>query len=162
MDATGYLRNDDCGLELVFERELDEPIKDVWAAFTTAEGTTAWIGTWSGEDVGEGGTVEFTMNAEESAEPEQVTVLNCHPPHRVQVELASEAGLWRLRVDLQEVDGRTHIVFAHLLEQGEEIRTIGPGWDYYLDRLVAARTGAPMPDWDEYWPALAEHYLELG
>ncbi len=162
MDATGYLRDDDAGLELVFERALDEPIDDVWSCFATPEGTAAWIGTWSGDDVTEGSIVTFTMNAEESAEPEQVTVIDCQAPHRLLIELASEAGTWRLRVDLQEVDGRTQIVFAHLLEQGEEIRMIGPGWDYYLDRLVAARTGAPMPDWSDYWPALTEHYLELG
>ncbi|SED95839.1 SRPBCC domain-containing protein [Ruania alba] len=174
MEATGYLREDPSGLELVFERTLTAPVAEVWASFTTPEGTAAWIGTWAWDegqsppktaeqgDAFEGRTVTFTMNAEESAEPEQVTIIDCQPPHRLQAAFASEAGTWHLRVDLHEVDGTTQLVFAHLLRQGDEIRSIGPGWDYYLDRLVAAHTGAPMPDWSDYWPDLTEHYLELG
>ena len=38
---------------------------------------------------------------------------------------------------------------------------MGPGWDYYLDRLMAAHAGRPMPEWEHYYPALAEHYQEL-
>ena len=39
---------------------------------------------------------------------------------------------------------------------------MGPGWDYYLDRLAAARAGRrAMPEWEHYYPALAEHYQEL-
>ncbi|UFU04988.1 SRPBCC domain-containing protein [Ruania halotolerans] len=172
MEATGYLREDNAGLELVFERRIEAPITDVWASFSTSAGTAAWIGTWDwnekpGDDAEqrdsrEGSTVTFTMNAEDSAEPEQVTILDCQAPHRLQVAFTSEAGTWHLRVDLCEVDGTTHLVFAHLLRQGDEVRSIGPGWDYYLDRLAATHTGAPMPEWTDYWPALAEHYLELG
>ena len=41
---------------------------------------------------------------------------------------------------------------------------VGPGWDYYLDRLVAAETGDDLAadlaaiDFDDYFPALSEHY----
>jgi hypothetical protein len=38
---------------------------------------------------------------------------------------------------------------------------MGPGWDYYLDRLMAAHARRPMPEWEQYYPALAEHYQEL-
>ena len=30
------------------------------------------------------------------------------------------------------------------------IGEIGPGWEYYLDQLVAASSGAPLPDFDAY------------
>jgi hypothetical protein len=38
---------------------------------------------------------------------------------------------------------------------------MGPGWDYYLDRLAAARAGRPLPEWDQYYPAFSSHYKEL-
>jgi len=43
--------------------------------------------------------------------------------------------------------------------------SVGPGWDYYLDRLVAAETGGDLTaiDFDDYYPAFAAHYrAELG
>ncbi|WP_198958148.1 MULTISPECIES: hypothetical protein [Amycolatopsis] len=36
----------------------------------------------------------------------------------------------------------------------EGIGEIGPGWEYYLDLLVAARTGAPRPEFTDYYPAV--------
>ena len=40
---------------------------------------------------------------------------------------------------------------------------VGPGWDYYLDRLVAAETGGDVVavDFAEYHPADADHYRGL-
>ncbi len=37
---------------------------------------------------------------------------------------------------------------------------VGPGWDYYLDRMVLAEAGDDPGtlDFDDYYPALAEHY----
>jgi len=37
---------------------------------------------------------------------------------------------------------------------------MGPGWEYYLDRLAAAMHGNAMPDWDDYWPNLASAYAD--
>jgi hypothetical protein len=38
---------------------------------------------------------------------------------------------------------------------------VGPGWEYYLDNLVASRDGAPLPDFDDYYPAQAAYYESL-
>jgi hypothetical protein len=38
---------------------------------------------------------------------------------------------------------------------------MGPGWEYYLDRLVAAETGGDPAAVDferDYYPAMEEHY----
>ncbi|MGS0686750.1 hypothetical protein ACVBEQ_16665 [Nakamurella sp. GG22] len=38
---------------------------------------------------------------------------------------------------------------------------LGPGWEYYLDRLVAAETGGDVAgiDFDrDYYPAMVEYY----
>ena len=37
-----------------------------------------------------------------------------------------------------------------------------PGWEYYLDLLVAARDGGPTPEWDDYYPAQKGYYEALG
>ena len=34
----------------------------------------------------------------------------------------------------------------------------GPGWEYYLDNLVAARAGEPLPKFDEDYPAQKAYY----
>jgi hypothetical protein len=38
--------------------------------------------------------------------------------------------------------------------------SVGPGWEYYLDRMVAAETGADPGAlvWDDYYPGLRHHY----
>ena len=34
----------------------------------------------------------------------------------------------------------------------------GPGWEYYLDRLVAMHTDGPMPEFDAYLADLKPYY----
>ena len=39
--------------------------------------------------------------------------------------------------------------------------SVGPGWEFYLDRLVAAETGGDVAAIDferDYYPAMVEHY----
>ncbi|WP_211590177.1 hypothetical protein [Microbispora sp. H11081] len=38
---------------------------------------------------------------------------------------------------------------------------IGPGWEYYLDMLVAARDGSPRPDFAAYYPEMRPYYAGL-
>ena len=40
---------------------------------------------------------------------------------------------------------------------------VGPGWEYYLDRLVAAETGGDVAaiDFDDYHPAQSDYYRAL-
>ena len=42
----------------------------------------------------------------------------------------------------------------------DEIGAYGPGWEYYLDNLVAARAGAKLPTFDEYYPSMQGHYTD--
>jgi hypothetical protein len=47
------------------------------------------------------------------------------------------------------------------LDSVDGIAEIGPGWEYYLDMLVAARDGAPLPSFDDYYPAMKPYFDEL-
>jgi hypothetical protein len=96
------------------------------------------------------------MTAEESAQPEDVHIVECEPPRLLRLVLNQSAGGWHVDVLLSESQGVTTLRFSQAI--GEEVTDVGPGWEYYLDRLVAAREDAPMPEWDAYYPAQSAHY----
>jgi len=58
----------------------------------------------------------------------------------------------------------TTLTFGQRLNPGEEVGSIGPGWEYYLDRLVAAHDGKDVATvvWDDYYPALKDAYQALA
>jgi hypothetical protein len=68
---------------------------------------------------------------------------------------------WYLDVDLSEADGVTTLTFSQPDADQVDAPSVGAGWEYYLDRLVAAETGGDPASVDferDYYPAMAEHY----
>ena len=53
---------------------------------------------------------------------------------------------------------RTRLTFVHHLGASDQAEQIGPGWEYYLDRLDASRADQPMPDFGDYWPSMGPYY----
>lgn len=157
IDATGTIRTTPTGRELVLERTFPAPIADVWASITEPERSDRWIGTWTGE-AAPGRTVSFTMTAEDAAEPEDVLILECDAPRRLHVEFPGNVPAWRLAVDLVEADGTTTLTFTQEVSEGLDVSDVGPGWEYYLDRLVADLAGTPFADFDDYYPHQRPHY----
>jgi len=144
---------------LVQTRTFSAPIEDVWAAVTEPERLARWIGSWTGDP--ESGAVMFRMLFEgDEHEAETMTIRVCEPPHRL--HLTSQAGedTWLLELDLTHQDGVTTLTFSQPGVTAEQVGGVGPGWDYYLDRLVDVETGADpaLRDFDDYYPATAEHY----
>lgn len=88
-------------------------------------------------------------------EPPRHLVTRSHTPGEGQPDT-----VWRLELNLEESDGVTTLTFAQEMSDPAVAENVGPGWDYYLDRLVAAETGADVATvaWDDYYPAQAEHY----
>ena len=161
--ATGHPEQRDGTPYVVFRREFRAPIADVWAAVTEPERLERWIGTWAGDPTS--GSVEFRMTAEaEDAPAETHHILVCEPPRRLVTESRSpgeDDGVWRLELDLAEADGVTVLTFGQRLEPSVPVDSVGPGWDYYLDRLVAAHAGRDVAEvvWDDYYPSLSAHYV---
>jgi hypothetical protein len=118
---------------VVFQRTFRAPIADVWAAVTESDRLGRWIGIWSGDPAS--GSIAFRMTAEAEDAPEET--------------------IW-----IDESDGVTTLTFAQEAVDVSLAEGVGPGWDYYLDRLVAAETGGDLAaiEFDHYYPAFAAHY----
>jgi len=145
---------------LVFHRLYPYPIRDLWSAVTESERLARWFGSYQG--VGAvGGSVALTMTAEEDAggEPSTVHIVECEPPRRLVVDLPeSETRSWRIALTLSPEAGATTLLFEQTVPPEMNMADVGPGWHWYLDRLAASLAGAPMPDWNDYYPALSSTY----
>lgn len=152
---------------IVFRRTFAAPIDDVWAAVTEPERLARWIGTWQGDP--RSGEVTFQMLYEDEDMPAEVFAIEeCEPPRTLVITSTipydgENTEPWHLRLSLTEADGTTTFTFAQNVPSPEMAEGVGPGWDYYLDRLVAAEAGHDVAaiDFGAYHPAMAPHYKAL-
>lgn len=156
---TGHYMLKPDGLYLQFDRLFHAPIEDVWYSLTNPTAMQSWIGTYKGSPAT--GAVRFKMLFEEGSDWEDVSILECVPPHRVTAHSGPGPHGMRVFCHLVEGSGMTTLTFGQRLSRATDAATYGPGWDYYLDRLAAARAGRPLPEWEQYYPAFAPHYEQL-
>ncbi len=149
------------GHDLVLTRTFRAHIEDVWASVTEPERTARWFGPWEG-DAGPGRTIKVQMSYEEEQPWMEARIDACEPPLRLAVSTTDEHGVWRLELVLSEVDGVTELKLVHHLDSAEGVGEFGPGWEYYLDMLVASREGKPLPDFDSYYPAMKPYFDGLA
>ena len=153
----GQVLRDADGMRLEFVRTYEDPVEDVWSGLTEPDRVARWFGRWTGDPAS--GTVELLMTEEAAATPEAVTIVECEPPTRLVVDLPSPDGTWHVSATLHQRDGGTLLRFVQRLTEPYDASNIGPGWHFYLDRLGAVVTGAPVPDtWDDYYPTLRDAY----
>lgn len=141
--------------QVVFTRTFAAPLGDVWAACTEQERMQRWIGTWTGDPAS--GEVAFRMTAEGEDVPEEVyLVAVCEPPRRLVLRSRDAASFradgsgprvaWQHTLELDEAGGVTTLTFTQVVPNGpagaDMVANVGPGWDYYLDRLVTMFSGA--------------------
>ncbi|MBF0663470.1 MULTISPECIES: SRPBCC family protein [unclassified Rhodococcus (in: high G+C Gram-positive bacteria)] len=156
---TGKLVNGSEGLDLVVTRTLPGSVYDAWASITEPERTARWVGRWEGTGaVGE--TIRVQMGFEEGAPWEDVEITECDAPHRLGLRTISEQGAWDVSFELSEDGERSEIRFVHHRVAAAEVGDVGPGWEYYLDQLVASVSGAPLRSFDDYFPAQREYFEE--
>ncbi|GAA4432314.1 hypothetical protein GCM10023169_37950 [Georgenia halophila] len=70
---------------------------------------------------------------------------------------------WSFAITLAEDGDGTHLEFVQELTDPEVLPSVGPGWEYYLDRLAANLGGEPIEDvqFDDYYPAMSGYFTEL-
>ena len=147
------------GDQLVVSRTFRAPIEDVWASVTEPDRTARWFGRWTG-DAAPGRMIKIQMSQEEQAPWLDKRIDACDPPRRL--ALSDGAGKKRIELLLSHTDGLTELQLVHHLDPGDEPGALGPGWEYYLDMLVAARDGVSTPGFDDYYPAMRPYYEALA
>ncbi|BCJ47185.1 hypothetical protein GCM10010168_72260 [Actinoplanes ianthinogenes] len=145
------------GTDLVLTRTFRAPIDDVWASVTDPRRTARWFGPWEG-DGGPGRIVKVQMAHEEGQPWMDMTIDACEPPSRLAVSAGEDDDRWHLELVLTEAAGVTELRFTQRLTGLDGVGEIGPGWEFYLDALVAARDDAAMPSFDDYYPSMKEHF----
>ena len=148
------------GTDLVLTRTFRAPIPDVWASVTDPARTARWFGPWEG-DAAPGRTIKVQMAYEDPAGWMDMRIDACEPPQRLALSARDEAGTWVIELLLAERDGVTELRFVQHLETTDGIGQIGPGWEFYLDMLVAARDGTAQPSFDDYYPAMEPYFHRL-
>lgn len=161
-ERTGTIRMLDGEANLVLTRTFAMPASRVWRWMTDSDRLSQWIGHWEGDPAS--GEVAFFMTAEgEVVEPERYQIRECDPPRRFAGDTSLGEGAWHLWFEITEHDGAATLTFGQRLNPGEDVGSIGPGWEYYLDRMAAAAAGEAVDGvaWDAYFPALQGEYQAL-
>lgn len=137
---------------LVFHRTYTAPIQDVWDSIADPERMRRWFGTWTGDP--STGKVALQWTAEQDSPTETYVIEACDAPRhlRLHTDTDDPAKLWTLDLSLTESDGETTLSFAQLVDDPSMVTDVGPGWQYYLDRLEVARSGgdADSVNWEDY------------
>lgn len=146
--------------ELTLERRVDADAIAVWPFLTESRELGRWFGVYAGDP--DSGEVVLSMTAEEGEATSAIEILDCSAPEHLAVLSTDESGSWSLEVEVvdggpEPGSGSTIRFTQHDLPLAQ-LPDIATGWEWYLDRLVAAIADAPMPDWDDYYPALRDAY----
>ncbi len=154
---TGRLIPAGDGLDLELTRTLPGSVDDAWASITEPERAARWIGRWQGTGaVGE--TIKLQLGFEEDTPTTDVKITECDAPRRLRVLTNDEQGSWDLSIDLAPAGAASELRFVMYRIDPAAVGDVGPGWEYYLDQLVASMTGAAMPDFADYFPAQRAYF----
>lgn len=149
---TGRLR----GKHLVVTRQFRAPIEDVWKSVTDPESTARWYGTWEGKP-GAGNEIRVQMIQEEGAPWITKTIEVCDAPTRLVLTSTGKYGL-RLELVLRATADGTELELIHHDVDRKAVGDFGPGWEFYMDCLVAARDDKALPKFEEYYPAQKAYF----
>jgi uncharacterized protein YndB with AHSA1/START domain len=156
---TGRLVPTADGLDLVLNRRIKGSIDDVWASVTESERTARWFARWEGA-AGPGAAIRVQMTHEERAPWTDATIQSCDPPHQLAVSVSDAGGGWLLEIRLAGDGEHTDLTFLQHRLDAAGAGDIGPGWEYYLDMLIASRDSRPLPSFDDYHPSMSAHFTD--
>ena len=149
------------GSDLVLTRTFRAPIDDVWTSVTSSESTARWFGPWEPVPGDDDKKIRVQMGYEEDKPWLDATIERCDAPHHLAIRTKSAYGEKLLSMKLVEASGTTTLEFVHHAVNRKAIGELGPGWEYYLDMLVASREGASPPKFDTYYPAQKDYFSAL-
>jgi uncharacterized protein YndB with AHSA1/START domain len=153
---TGRLRGND----LVLSRRFSASIEEVWTSITEPSSTARWFGRWEGEP-GVGNEIRIQMAFEDGQPWLTKTIDACDAPRRLVLTSVNSPAPARIELCLKEVGDGCELKFIQYGVDRARVGEIGPGWEYYLDSLVASRGDGPRPTFDTYYPAQKAYFLGL-
>ncbi|WP_083586765.1 SRPBCC domain-containing protein [Agrococcus sp. Marseille-P2731] len=160
IERTGSVTEHGQMCELTLERQVTADAIAVWPFLSESRELGLWFATYVGDP--DSGEVVLAMTAEEGDATSAVEIIDCTAPEHLVVQTTDEAGSWSLEVELvdggREPGSGTLIRFTQHELPLTMLPDVAAGWEWYLDRLVAAIGGQPMPEWDDYYPALRDAY----
>ena len=160
IERTGIVTEHGETCELTLERKVTADAIAVWPFLTESRELGIWFANYVGDP--DSGEVVLSMTAEEGDATSAVEILDCSAPEHLVVQTTDESGSWSLELELldggHEPGSGTTIRFTQHELPLALLPDVGAGWEWYLDRLVAAIAGEPMPAWDDYYPALRDAY----
>jgi hypothetical protein len=136
---TGRLRGND----LVLSRKFRASIEDVWTSITDSTSTARWFGAWEGTP-GIGNEIRVQM-----------------APRRLVLASVGSSMTSRLELALKSTNDGCELEFIHYAIDRKHVGEVGPGWEYYLDSLVASRDNTARPTFDTYYPAQKAYFMGL-
>ena len=145
------------GLDLVLTRSLPGSIDDAWASITEPDRTARWIGRWEGEGA-VGATIKLQLGFEEETPWTEVKITECAAPRRLRVLTIDDHGSWDVSLELSSAGDHAELRFVMHRVDPAGVGDVGPGWEYYLDQLLASLTDGPLPDFNDYYPAQRSHF----
>ncbi len=141
---------------ITFQRAFAAPPSLVWAALTTADGLTSWLGTEASVDARLGGEVSIRFDDEQLVTG---AITTWEPTSRfahgwvINGEHESQ-----LTYELAETEGSTVLTLTHTGLPDAMCGGYTPGWHAFLARLDARLAGSELPDWDTVFGAVAPAY----
>jgi uncharacterized protein YndB with AHSA1/START domain len=153
---TGRIRGND----LVLTRQFRASIEDVWKSITDSSSTERWFGAWEGKP-GVGNEIRVQMAFEDSQPWLTKKIEVCDAPNRLVLTSVNSSFTSRLELSLKAIGDGCELEFVQHAIDRARVGEVGPGWEYYLDNLVASRGDGPLPTFDTYYPAQKAYFLGL-
>jgi uncharacterized protein YndB with AHSA1/START domain len=158
MNGFGTMTLEGTTRTLRFERLLDHPPAEVWAALTEPERLGDWLAAAEVEP-GPGGTI--TLDFGEGG-IEKCRITTWDPPRVLAYEwnFLGEKPThvsWKLVAD----GSATRLTLEHTLLDAGVAPDYGAGWHAHLDQLAGHLAGE-VPEWGELFEELRPRYAELA
>jgi uncharacterized protein YndB with AHSA1/START domain len=146
------------GVDIVLTRLIRGTVQDIWESITESDRTARWFGRWEGIPE-PGAQLRLQMTFEEGEPWSDIRLEACEPQRRLAVSMV-DAPHWYMEITLRGQGEYTELTFVQHLDTREGAGEIGPGWEYYLDNLIASRLGVPLPTFSDYYPSMQAHYVD--
>jgi len=148
---------------LELRRNFSQAPGELWKYLVDSERLALWFGPWSGDP--HTGAVDMVLLAEEGHPSARVEILECDKTGFVlKVRTGEGSQSWQLELFIEtSVDG-SELIFQMPGIDPAMAGSVGPGWEFYLDRLATAAAGgdpAAVVFEPDYYPALSGYYDQL-